>query len=79
MNDDWDHVRILRHHVISGVQIVDVSGNVFGLFMNFLNVPLKNLVCFLFTDFFFVSVDESELEPFLYFSLRLHVLQYEPM
>ena len=29
MKDDGDHARILCHHVISGVQIVVVSGNVF--------------------------------------------------
>ena len=70
MKDDWNHVRILSHHVVSGLQIVVVSGNDVGIFFtNFLNVPLKNLVCFLFTDFFFVSSVCSELGPFYIWTL----------
>ena len=44
VKDDRDHVRIFGHHIISGVQIVVVSGNVFGLFDEFVECPLKNLV-----------------------------------
>ena len=36
VKDDRDHVRILCHHIISGVQIVVVCDNVFCLCYEFL-------------------------------------------
>ena len=43
MKDYGDHKRILRHHIVSGVQIVAVSGNVFGLFYEFSECPIEEL------------------------------------
>ena len=51
VKDDGDHVRNLRHHVISGVQIVVVSGNSFGLFNEFSKCPVEELGLFSFYRF----------------------------
>ena len=79
MKDDENHVRILRHHVISGIQFVVVSSKVFGLFYEFSKCPVEELGLLSFTDFLFASVVGSEMGPFLYLSFKLHVLQYGPM
>ena len=51
MKYDEDQVWILRRHVISGVQIVVVSGNIFGLFYEFSKCPVEELGLFSFCRF----------------------------
>ena len=72
--------RRYSRHVISGVQIVLVSDNVFGLFYEFSKCPVGELGLFsFFVDLVFVSIVGSELGPFLYVSFKLDVLEYGPM
>ena len=79
MKDDGDHARILSHHVISGVQIVVVSGNVFGLFYEFSTCPVEALGLFSFSQFILRFGRRIRVGTFLYLSFKLHVLQYGPM
>ena len=60
-----DHVRFFCHQLISGDEIIVVSGNVFCLFDEFSECPVEKLGLLSFADFlFFVSALRSELGPF---------------
>ena len=79
MNDDGNHARIFCHHVLSGVQIVVVSGNVFGLFYEFSECPVEELGLLPFYRFLLRFDSRIRVGTFLYLSFKLHALQYEPM
>ena len=68
---DKNYVRILCHHIISGVQIVVVSGNVFGIFYEYFNIPLKKFGLLSFCRFPLLFGSRIGVETFFRFQFEI--------
>ena len=75
VKDDRDHRRIFCHHVISSIEVVIISGNVFQFSDEFSECVVEELGLFPFRWFLLLFVGRFGIGTFLYFSFKLHVWQ----